>query len=248
MNYSIVIITFHTRFETWLKPLIIEIKRQRPDKEVIVCVNGEKDYFDEEYRKNLLEFLKDYSNVYPTIYPRFRSIAKLWNLGVQFSTADTVLMLSDDVTLEDGFFDEYEQVLKMMTTFTVNISTSVFSISKEELMAINWFDERYLGIGWEDADLLIKYKHYKKLSEFPNANIYACKNVVNPEFYKVHSEKLAEYIKNEKVEDRIAGQTKDKRFGRYTEFNRLFHLEKPQESQLLQYPYERFYMENKHKL
>lgn len=244
MNYSIVIISYHRRFDTWLKPLITEIKRQRPDVEVVLCINGEKEYFDEEYRKNLLDFVKDFENVYPTIYPRFRSISKLWNLGVQFSSYDTVLMMSDDITLEDGFFGSYEEALKTMTTFSINISSSALSINKYELMDINWFDERFLGIGWEDGDLMDKYKKYKNISEFPNVNIEWCKNVVNADFFKVHNKKLAEYIAKEKPEDRLEGQTKDIQFGRYTEFNRHVNLDNPQ----IQYPYERFYLENKHKL
>src|ERR1051325_1432036 len=216
MKYSILIITYFARFETWLKPLIQDIKRQRPEVEIILCVNGEKDYFDEDYRKNLLDFLKVYSNVFPTFYPRFRSIAKLWNLGVQFASNDTVLMLNDDLTLENGFFDEYEQALKDKSTFSINITSSAFSIYKYDLMDINWVDERYLGIDWEDADVMDKYKKLKGLSEFPNVNIETCKNVVNPEFYKVHNEKLAEFIKNQTDNDRIAGQIKDKRFGRYS--------------------------------
>lgn len=242
--YSIVIITYHTRFETWLKPLVKEIKRQRPDVEIVLCVNGEKDYFNETYRKKLLTFIKTYSNIYPLIYPRFRSIAKLWNLGVQFSSNDVVLMFNDDLILEDGFFDEYEKALETQPTFSINITSSALSIHKYALMDINWFDERYLGIGWEDADMMLRYQKSRNLAEFPNVNIESCKNVANSEFYKVHNEKLAEQIQNEKPEDRIAGQIRDQRFGRYSEFNRTLNLDNPQ----LQYPYERFYLENKHKL
>lgn len=242
--YSVVITTFHKRLETWLKPLVKEIKRQRPDIEVILAVNGEKDYFNQDYRKELFDFVKDYQFVYPIPFPRFRALSRLWNLGIQFSTEDTVLVLNDDLTLEEGFFDEYEQVLKTMTSFMINVSFTAYSISKKELMDLNWFDERLLGIGWEDTDLIERYKKYKNFEAFPNANIEWCKNVVNPEFFKVHNEKLANYIENEKPEDRINGQTKDKRFSRYSEFNRLLSLENP----LTQYPYERFYLDNKHKL
>lgn len=242
MNYSIVIVTYYKRFETWLKPLITDIKRQRSEVEIIICVNGELDYFDEEYRKNLLDFIKDYPNVFLVMYPRFRSIAKLWNLGVQASTNETVLMLNDDVTLEDGFFDEYEKV--KMPVFSVNITTSVLTFTKSEMIRLNWFDERYLGIGWEDDDLMKRYMKAYDLAQFPNVNIEWCKNVVNINFYKVHNERLAEQIRTEKIDDRIKGQKRDKKHGRYSEFNRTINLDNPK----LQYPYESFYMENKHKL
>ncbi len=244
MRYSIAIITYAARFEDWLKPLLIEIKRQRPDIEVILGVNGEKEYFHPVYRAELLALLTEFPNTYPTLYPRFRSLSRLWNLAVQASTEENTLILSDDLTLEDGFFDEYEQALRSNSSFTINLSFSAVSINKQELIDVNWFDERLLGIGWEDGDFVRRYKKHFNIEEFPNLNTEWCKNIVNPDFYKVHSDKLSEYIHNETSEDRLIGQTKDQEFGRYSEFNRLQNLDKPK----IQYPYEQFYLENKHKL
>lgn len=243
--YSIVIVTFSKRFEEWFKPLIIEIKRQRPDVEIIIGINGDKSGMDNEYRENILSFLSKYSNVYPTVYPTFRSLAKIWNLGVQFSSNDNVLILNDDITLENGFFDAYEDCVKTRSSFTINTSFSAFSVSRNELMNLNWFDERLLGVGLEDSDFVNRYNQ-RHSEEFLNISIESCKNVNDERFYKVHNEKLSEQIKFEQNNnrDRLIGQNLDSKFGRYSGFNYGVDLSNPS----LQYPYERFYLDNKHKL
>ena len=80
--YSVVITTFDKRFEAFLVPLISEIKVQRPDVEIIVTINGPgKGAFDEHYRSNVLAFCAKHLFVYPTIFPNFQSLAKMWNRG-----------------------------------------------------------------------------------------------------------------------------------------------------------------------
>ena len=81
--YSIGITTYFSRFEEWFKPLVIEIKRQRPDVEIIISINGEMDKFYEDYRVSILDFLKNYNNCFPIFYPRFRSISRMWNLNIK---------------------------------------------------------------------------------------------------------------------------------------------------------------------
>ena len=41
MKYSIGIVTFENRFESYFKPLIEKIKSSRPDIEITVCINGQ---------------------------------------------------------------------------------------------------------------------------------------------------------------------------------------------------------------
>lgn len=242
MTYTVSVVTYAKRFDEWLKPLLKEIHTQRPNVEVILSVNGERNHFDQVYRRKMLELVAEYPNVYPIFYPRFRSLSRIWNLAVQASPAENTLLLSDDISIEKGFFDEYEKVT--LPSFSINLSFSAVSINKQELIDANWFEERYLGIGWEDGEFMERYKQVKNLTEFPNANIESCKNVDNPAFFKVHNPKLSEYIKNEKPEDRIAGQKRDLKHGRYSEFNRTVSLENPQR----QYPYESFYLLNKNLL
>jgi hypothetical protein len=242
MKYSVLITTYHKRFEEWLKPLVIEIKKQRPDVELIISANGELEYFNEEYRKNLLDLLKDYKNTFPIVYPRFRSLARMWNLGVQFATEEKILILSDDITLEEGFFDQYEYAIASHDTFAINLSFSVFTITKKDLLNMGWFEERLLGMGWEDGDFMKKFHIYKG-EKFPNVLIETCKNAADPNYFKVYNAKLEKCLKEEV---RLDGQRLDEEFHRYSQFNYDIHNAKL--APVNPYPLELFYLENRHRL
>jgi len=157
VKYSVLITTFDKRFKNHFVPLLKEIKRQRPNLEVIVGVNGNyKKKFDEKYIKNILIEISKYENVFPQVYTKFTSLAKQWNRGVLNSSNDLVLILNDDVTIKDGFFDFLDNQVDLTTEkgyIVLNKHFAHFFINKNFLASINWFDERYMGIGWEDFDV-----------------------------------------------------------------------------------------------
>jgi len=208
-----VLTTYFRRFDEWLKPIVIEIKKQRPDIELIVMINGEQDEdFHEDYRKEVLDFLKEFPNTFPVMFPKFRSLAQIWNTGVRMSSYENTLISSEDITLKDGFFDAYEKNLshslqQNAKSFVHNGSYSCFSLNKLEVIETGWFDERLLGLGHE---------------------------------------KLADFIYSE---IRLGGQELCSQFNRYSRFNEII---KPHVSATAnmekQYPYETYYLENKHNL
>lgn len=249
-EYSIVITTFDQRFTTFLRPLISAIKTLRPKIEVIVMVNGPaKENFDPLYRISLLQFLASQENCYPTIFPNFQALAKLWNRGAITTTANHILVLNDDLeidsALKPNFFDTLEETLKTETrTFKINGSFSHFCLNKEELIDVGFFDERLLGIGEEDGDFTWRYfAHYGQ--EILSINLPGIINVqssiADSGFAKGigHYAKFnRDFIKNEKYGEVFLGGYKgmfDKR-------------SKKKLTDEIQYPYERFYLKNRHKL
>jgi len=55
MKYSIAIVTFDMRLNKYLKPLVNFIKKERPDIELLLQINGNyKEIFPEQYRKDIL--------------------------------------------------------------------------------------------------------------------------------------------------------------------------------------------------
>ena len=164
--YSVVITTFDKRFDTYLVPLLAQIKAQRPDIEVIVIINGPaKGAFDEVYRANVLSYLARFPQVFPTMFPSFQSLAKLWNRGALTASHDRALILNDDLELrsENGicFFDALEEAMAQHPgTFKINGSFSHFILDKRELIEVGFFDERLLGLGEEDGDFF--WRFYKK--------------------------------------------------------------------------------------
>jgi len=248
--YSVLITTFDKRFEVFLMPLIAEIKRQRPDIEIIVTINGPgKDAFDEEYRSNILKFLAKFSKVFPTVFPSFQSLAKMWNRGALTASHERVLILNDDLILKRDsggcFFDGLESSLNRQAgSYKINGSFSHFIVDKKELIEVGFFDERLLGIGEEDGDFYWRYyQTYKR--EIPSVDLGLIDNIqsdIADEGYtkgiRTASRFNRDFIKNAKYHSApLSGYR-----GMFdNKVKKIIEDEK-------QYPYEQFYLENKNKI
>ncbi len=245
--YSVVITTFDKRFDAFLVPLLAQIKSQRPGIEVIIVVNGPaKGTFDETYRSNILSYVSRFPNVFPTLFPSFQSLAKMWNRGALTASHGRALILNDDLELksENGicFFDHLEAAMSANSgTFKVNGSFSHFVLDKRELIEVGFFDERLLGLGEEDGDFYWRfYKKYKK--EIPSSDMGLIDNVQSDladEGYtkgiRTASKFNRDFIQNQKYKSTILRGYRgmfDKKV------NQVLEDEK-------QYPYELFYLENK---
>jgi hypothetical protein len=248
--YSVVITTFDKRFEAFLVPLITEIKAQRPNLEIIVTINGPGQRpFDESYRSKILAFCAQFTSVYPTVFPNFQSLAKMWNRGALTASNERALILNDDLQIdrnqEGCFFDYLEKALiAQVGTFKINGSFSHFVVDKRELMEVGFFDERLLGLGEEDGDFFWRY--YEKFQyEIPSVELALIDNVQSDladEGYtkgiRTASKFNRDFIKNIKYKNSILGGHRgmfDKKVKQVLEDEK-------------QYPYEQFYLDNKKKL
>jgi hypothetical protein len=239
MNYSIGIATFNKRFNQYFKPLIKFIK-ENSKLDIIVCVNGSlREPFDEEYRKELLSYISLYSNIYPMFFTSFRSLSKLWNNLIINSNKDNILILNDDIEILDKeFFYDVEKAINNKL-FTINNSWSHFVANKLEMLELGFFDERLLGIGEEDGDMVHRY--IKKYSHYPN-------NIISKNLKNISS--------NENQINMKKGVGKYSLFNREFMFNYKFKkddngikgmFDHPVEQVLKDeklYPYEKFYLNN----
>ena len=164
-------------------------------------------------------------------------------MACQMTTKDSVLILQDDVDIDDTFFDDFdrEYVPYKDTCFKMNGYNCAFYLNKYVLDSLNWFDERYLGIGHEDGTFIFAYNAV--YGELPDLKIPSLHNYYDLEWQK-------ELLESEV---RLDGQRLDdgERFSRFNgEIQLLINAGQdvygfpPQR----QYPYERFYWENKNKL
>jgi hypothetical protein len=249
-TYSVVITTFDKRFDAFLVPLITEIKNQRTDIEIIVTVNGPaKGDFDPVYRAKVLTFCAQHTKVYPTVFPNFQSLAKMWNRGALTASNRRVLVLNDDLHLgrntQDSFFDALERsLLGLVGTFKINGSFSHFVLDKQELMEVGFFDERLLGLGEEDGDFYWRYhRHYQR--DIPNVEIDFIDNVQSDladdgytKGIRTASQFNRDFIQKTKYKPTLLGGYR----GMFdNKVKQVLEDEK-------QYPYEQFYVDNKTKL
>jgi glycosyltransferase involved in cell wall biosynthesis len=161
-NISIGITTFEARFESYFVPLLTRIREYVGDEvEIVVAINGENGRpFGEDYRKKVLGFIAAQVNVYPIMFPRFRGLSKLWNSILIHATNDYILMLNDDIMINrPGFLKDICETIGRNEgrTFLVNRSWSHFLASRDEMDELGYFDERLLGIGEEDGDMIWRY-------------------------------------------------------------------------------------------
>ncbi|MGA7750731.1 MAG: glycosyltransferase [Gallionella sp.] len=239
-KYSIVITTFDLRFQSHLVPLLQDIHNQNasPPDEIIVMINGPHQVdFDQEYRKQVLMFLSGYENVYPTMFPNFQSLSKLWNRGVLTARHDMVLVLNDDLRIKPEFFEIlYKEIFSRSSTFRINGSFSHYVMFKPELMEVGFFDERLLGIGEEDGDFAWRfYKKYGK--DIPSVDIPHIDNIQSDIADQGFKKGIRNYSKFNR-EFILSTKYKKSMFGHRGMFD---HKVTQQLEDLSQYPYEAFY-------
>ena len=164
MSFAIGITTFKARFER-VKTLISSI-RSKGDWTIVLAINGEyNEPIDEEYRSKILKLASDTPNCIVSMFPEFRSLAKLWNTILINSPKDWNLILNDDVVINDQFsFASLESVAKenISNAFAINGSWSHYFINRKLVETVGWFEERLLGIGEEDTDMFWRIEEIGK--------------------------------------------------------------------------------------
>ena len=157
-NLSIGIVTFRQR-KHLVEQLINQIRKYIPDTvDIILAVNGnnEEDMPD-SYRQDMLELSKKYKNIYPIVCPEFKSLSKLWNTLVIFSKTKYNFIVCDDTSFDNS--DTISILKNYIETnkeefFLINNQFSHFVISKNILHQLGYFDERLIGHGEEDGDMV----------------------------------------------------------------------------------------------
>ncbi len=176
-QYSIGVVTYHARFETYFKPLIKRLAQIFPDKEIICVLNGHPDKtLQIKYLRNAVLFLRSFKNVRYLTYDSNQSLSKCWNQVVILSPTQKVLILNDDTEVSELFRTELEAHIQNNELFTLNRSWSHFVISKKIIKKIGWFEERLPGIGQEDGDYT--YRMAMQNIEMKNVDCAGLRNFV----------------------------------------------------------------------
>lgn len=248
VKYTIGITTFDKRFDKYFKPLIESIYRFRNDIEVVVMINAPyQKKMDSEYKKEMLLFLSRFPNVYPHFCTEFRSLSKLWNNELIFSSNNYVLILNDDVTLLPDFFSDLDKliIVNKFKSFKINGSWSHVFLNRHEINEIGWFDERLLGVGEEDGDMEFRWCKYfnEVFNSYSSLNILNHIDNTSDSSIVKHSESKyskfnRDFIKTKYIVDFIKGEI----YG-MNEFPVV-----KVKTDFKQYCYEKFYWENKDNL
>jgi hypothetical protein len=246
-NFDIGITTFSLRFD-FLNDLVKKIRGLNVQNNIYITINGEKEgNFNEDYRKKVLELCLNYENIYPIFFTEIRGLSKMWNTLSIHSTKNDILILNDDIDVStDNLFRVVSSHIESSEYFGLSIFNNTFSffvINKNLLDSIGYFDERLIGFGEEDGDIM--FRLHKLLGKRVNRlNVSGLNNIISD-------------IRHEEIKNGI---------GKYSFFNRDFIFNEkyfcegdiyyfPESidcTQKLedknQYPYEKFFQENKKRL
>jgi hypothetical protein len=156
-NCSIGIVTYLGRFETYFKPLIKKLHSLFPDFDIIVFINGHYDTVRQiKYLQDITWFLRNYPNIRYITNLEHQALARGLNWLILMSKSGKVLILNDDVSFKLEFRHNLMNLRGVPEIFTLNGSWSHFVVSKEIIRQVGWFEERLLGIGFEDADYICR--------------------------------------------------------------------------------------------
>lgn len=228
-NFDIGIVTFQKRFTDFFVPLIEEIKKYNQNSNILVNVNGNLNKpFDENYRKDFLNFISPKEKIFPFIWTEFRSLSKLWNNCILNSQKEHILILNDDIKiLNENLFIDIDTAIKNNNDFfTINQSFSHFVISKKIAIKVGFFDERLLGVGHEDADMINRCGLTTNGGIISNIQTDGVENIISnivEDYNKVHT--------------------------KYSKFNEwIFFSDIPRIPPNYLYPTEDWFLKNKHLL
>jgi predicted glycosyltransferase involved in capsule biosynthesis len=174
-EYSIGIVTYIDRYYTYFKPNIINLLKYFPDKQIIIIINGHPDKIKNIlYLKEITQWLSSIKIQYIT-FEDHQSLSKCWNWISLMSSSENILFLNDDILIKKYFREDFEKNLSNnFDFFTINNSFSHFLLNKKIIKKVGWFDERFLGIGQEDGDYLIRMT--QKNIELKNLS---CRDIIN---------------------------------------------------------------------
>lgn len=243
-NFDIAITTFSLRFD-FVENLVKSIRTLGIINNILICINGEyNSEFDEEYRKKILNLCYEYHGVFPIFFIETRGLSKMWNTLIIHSSKEDILILNDDINIiSENIFSVVSSHIKGPEYFGLSIINNTFSffvVNRKFIDELNYFDERLLGFGEEDGDIMFRTK----------------KNT-GKDVYRLYASGIDNIISHIRHEHIKSGIGKYSLFNREYIFNQKYKCDGniyyfPGEIECEQiiddlnpYPYEKFFLENK---
>jgi hypothetical protein len=177
-SYCVCIATYSKR-KDYIKNLIEDIRKQSQDIPIYISVNCDyKKQFDNEYRKYILELASKHENVYLTFYLKFRGLSRMWNDMITNTCYDNCIIINDDSAIKNNFISDFinhKISTNNETILKTNNGWACFIVNYKYINSVGFFNENYIGIGFEDAEFVrrtLEYPAYMT-EDFVDLNIEA---------------------------------------------------------------------------
>lgn len=157
-TFSFGVTTYKERFETYLKPLVLQLNYLFPETKILIAINGFHNKKEQLiYLENIKAFLLPFKNVAFFYYIEPQGLCKLWNQLIIKSNTQKIFLLNDDISVSAALKNELISSKITNSQFgLINKSYSHFLIDKNTIKKVGWFDERFPAIGYEDHDFEIR--------------------------------------------------------------------------------------------
>lgn len=192
-SYCIGIVTYSKRKE-YVERLIDDLRKQTTTS-IFLAINADyKKDFDNKYRNFILNLCAKYENVYPSFYLKFKGLAKLWNDLIINCGHDNCIILNDDIIIKDGFINnliQHKERIGNNTIMTTNNMFCAFVVNKNFMDSIGYFNEYYIGIGFEDYEF---HRRMRRLNLLVDGDIQTFKT---NDFVNLTEESVSTFIGNE---------------------------------------------------
>ena len=175
-EYSIGIVTYVGRYKKYFLEGIKNLSEIFFDKEIICVINGHYDTnLQIEYLRSITSYLKRFPNVKYITNENNQSLSRCWNWTILMKNTPRILIMNDDIKMTPLFRHDFEKhILQNQTFFTINNSWSHFLLSDDIIKKAGWFDERFIGVGSEDGDYMLRMAELN----IPITNI-KCNGIIN---------------------------------------------------------------------
>ncbi len=160
-SVAIVITTFDARLLTYCLPLIRGIRAGGVGVPIVVIINGTVQG-EPNSRRMFLQAVAEDPGIFPTSLRVMVGLSRMWNLGIQFASTKTCIVLNDDLLVDSKHVQSDVQALaqgaREHELVVGNHSWSHFAISRDCIQSVGWFEERLLGFGEEDGDYTLRFR------------------------------------------------------------------------------------------
>jgi len=183
-SIAVVITTFEARQEECCLPLIASLRAGGCDWPVVVALNGNlSSSYSVPRRQSFLAKASSCGDTSFVTFRAFTSLSRMWNLAIQATAADIVVVLNDDVVINSSSvmqdLNRLVEVAEAEGIVLGNNSFSHFCVSRPLMEQLRWFDERFVGVGEEDGDFAWRYE--RRAGRIPPSLVTpSLKNISHP--------------------------------------------------------------------
>lgn len=162
-SIAVVITTFEARQAECCLPLIAALRAGGCNWPIVVALNGNfSSLYSVPSRQSFFAKASSYGDTGFLTFRTFTSLSRMWNLAIQATGAEIVVVLNDDLAVNAA--SVMSDLSRLVETAEAegmvlgNNSFSHFCVSRNLMEQLRWFDERFVGVGEEDGDFAWRYQ------------------------------------------------------------------------------------------